>query len=341
MTKTVLLTGVTGYIAKHVALQLLQAGYHVRGSMRDPARGAEVMEALRPHLADSDLQARLRFVALDLGSDAGWDAAIDGVDVLVHTASPFPMTQPQDETELTSPAVDGTLRALRAAQAAGVKRVVLTSSTAAISGSPLPAGDSAFDETNWTDPSHPDANPYVRSKTLAERAAWDFVRDAAPEMNLTTINPGMVLGEPLDSNFGTSVAVIERMLRAKDPMLPDSGFSVVDVQDVAELHVCVIDRPDTYGQRIMAVDRFMTFKDIAVAIKTAFPNQKIVSRVAPNIFIRLVAMFDASVRSILPGLGRIDKMDNTRARETLGRGLRQAPKAAVATAGYLIENGRV
>lgn len=339
MPKTVLLTGASGYIAKHIALQLLEAGYVVRGTVRSIARGAEVTAAVQPHLSDrADLNNRLTFVALDLTSDEGWDAAMDGVDVLMHTASPFPMVQPKNEDDLIRPAVDGALRALRAAHKAGISRVVLTSSTAAISGSELPPGDNAFDETNWTDPTDPDASAYTRSKTLAEQAAWDFVRDEAPDMKLTTVNPGFVLGAPLDANFGTSIALIKRLLRAKDPMLPDIGFATVDVQDVAEMHVSVIGKPETFGQRIMTVDRFMRFTQLAQAIKSAHPTRKIVTRVAPNFVIRLLGIFDPAIKSILPSLGRVDRVDNARAIAIFGRGMRQAHKAAISSADYLIEN---
>jgi dihydroflavonol-4-reductase len=339
MTQTVLLTGASGYIAKHIALQLLEAGYNVRGTVRDLSRGAEVTDAIRPHLKDdSNLETRLAFVALDLTTDTGWTEAMDGVDVLMHTASPFPLDQPKNEDDLIRPAVDGAMRALRAAHAAGVKRVILTSSTAAISGSALPAGDISFDETNWTDPTDPDAGAYVRSKTLAEQAAWNFVSKDAPDMHLTTINPGFVLGAPLDQHFGTSIQVIERLLRGKDPMLPDIGFSTVDVQDVAEMHVTVINKPETFGQRIMTVDSFLTFKDIAQAVKAAFPSRRIPTRVAPNFLIRILGRFDPTIKSIIPGLGRVDKIDNSRARATIGRGMRQARKSVVSSATYLIDN---
>jgi len=339
MTQTVLLTGASGYIAKHIALQLLESGYNVRGTVRDLCRGAEVTEAIRPHLKDdSNLETRLAFVALDLTTDTGWTEAMDGVDVLMHTASPFPLDQPKNEDDLIRPAVDGAMRALRAAHAAEVKRVILTSSTAAISGSALPAGDISFDETNWTDPTDPDAGAYVRSKTLAEQAAWNFVSKDAPDMHLTTINPGFVLGAPLDQHFGTSIQVIERLLRGKDPMLPDIGFSTVDVQDVAEMHVTVINKPETFGQRIMTVDSFLTFKDIAQAVKAAFPSRRIPTRVAPNFLIRILGRFDPTIKSIIPGLGRVDKIDNSRARATIGRGMRQARKSVVSSATYLIDN---
>jgi dihydroflavonol-4-reductase len=336
MPKTVLLTGASGYIAKHIALQLLQAGYALRGTIRDLAKADEIRTALAPHIADLDV--RLDFVQVDLTRDDGWAEALAGVDALIHTASPFPITQPDDPDDLIRPAVDGTLRALRAAQAAGVRRVVLTSSIAAISGSPLPAGDVAYDETNWTNPDDPDITAYTKSKTLAEKAAWDFVAQEAPDMQLTVINPGFVIGAPLDARYGSSVGVIARILRRKDPMLPNFGFAAVDVLDVADLHVSVIDQPATHGQRIMAVDRFIWFVEMAQAIKSAYPDRRIVTRVAPDFLVRLLARFDPAIRTILPSLGKQDRMDNSRAMATLGRGMRQVPKSVVSTAAYLIDN---
>ena len=339
MPQTVLLTGATGYIAKHIALHLLEAGYTVRGTVRSLSRGAEVMEAVRPHLSDpSNLDQRLTFVALDLTKDDGWDAAMTGVDVLMHTASPFPLNPPKDENDLIRPAVDGALRAVRAAQKAGITRVVMTSSTVAISGSELPSGDTSFDETNWTDPDDPKISAYTKSKTLAEKAVWDFVTEEAPDMQVTMINPGFVLGAPLDANFGSSIQVIARILKAKDPMLPNVGFTTVDIRDVAEMHVTVIDKPETVGQRIMTVENFMTFAEIAQAIKTAYPDRKIVTRVAPDFVVKFLALFDSSIKTIVSSLGRVDRFDNSRAKATLGRAMYQSHKAVVSSAKYLIDN---
>ena len=335
MPKTILVTGATGYIAKHIVLQLLEAGYHVRGSVRSPARGDEVTAAVTPLLTHpQDLEQRLQFVPLDLTQDEGWDAAMDGVDVLMHTASPFPLNQPDDPDALIRPAVDGTLRALRAAHATGVKRVIMTSSTVAVTGL---VGDGPVDETNWTDPDDADITAYTKSKTLAERAAWDFVTNDASEMQLTTVNPGFVLGAPLDEHYGTSVGVIARLLRGKDPMLPNIGFVTVDVRDVAEMHVTAIENADTFGRRIMTVDKFLTFAEMAKAVKAAHPDRRVPTRTAPDFLIRLMARFDPAIKSILPGLGRVDRVDNSRARAVLGRGMRQAHKAAAQTADYLVE----
>ena len=252
-SKTVLVTGASGFIAKHIVLELLNADYRVVGSLRTEPRRDEVRDAVRPHLASAaDLDQRLRFVTLDLGKDDGWLDAMSGVDVLMHTASPLPMAQPRDENELVRPAVDGTLRALRAAHAAGIRRVVLTSSSAAVTNVAGNVDTKKFDESDWSDPSGPGITPYTKSKTLAERAAWDFVESQAPGMELTTINPCLVLGTPLDDHYGTSLRIVERLLRGRDPMLPKVGIGVVDVVDVARMHVRAITAPGTAGQRIIA-----------------------------------------------------------------------------------------
>lgn len=316
MSHTVLLTGASGFIAKRIALDLLAAGHSVRGSLRRLDRAEEVRDALRPHLADPAALDRLSFVALDLTRDAGWAEAMAGVTALMHTASPFPMAQPKNEDEIIRPAVDGTLRALRAAREAGATRVVLTSSVVAIEAN-AKVGREVLAETDWTDPAHPRATAYYKSKTLAERAAWDFAT-AHPELQLTSINPALVLGTPLDSAFGTSLQLIERVLSGKDPMQPDIGFGVVDVADVSAMHVRALDRPEAAGKRYIASAESVTFPDIARHLAGRFPDRKIATRTAPALLLRVLSLFDASIRTVLPALGVLPQFDNARARTELG-----------------------
>ena len=336
----VLLTGASGFIAKHILLRLLNAGHTVTGSLRSPAREAEVRAAVAPHLSDPAAQDRLRFVTLDLIQDAGWAEACAGAEALVHTASPFPIAQPKDEAELIRPAVDGTLRALRAARAAGIARVVLTSSVAAVAYHAPSVTKPVMDEDDWTDVADATATPYVKSKTLAERAAWDFVQ-GAPGMALTTINPVVVIGPPLDRHFGSSVSIVERVLAAKDPMLPNFGFGIVDVRDVAEMHLRALERPETAGRRYIAADRFLWFKDIAAIIAAEYPDRRITRHVAPNFVLRALSLFDPAIRSILPGLGRRDEISNLRARSEMGINFIDAADSIRDTARFLVENGLV
>jgi dihydroflavonol-4-reductase len=339
--KNVLITGASGYIGKHITLQLLNQGYSVRASVRNLAKSAEVRDAVRPHLLDpSNLDSRLTFVELDLEKDSGWDAALQGIDVLMHTASPFPLASPKDENELIRPAVEGTLRALKAAKKSNVTRVILTSSVAAIYGRDLPAGISEYDETMWTDVTHPVGRvAYTKSKTLAEKAAWDFIKSDAPEIALTTINPVLVLGAPLDKNFGASISLVERILKGSDPMLPDLKFALVDVRDVAKMHVDAIKIEATKGERILATSETMSFVGIAKYLKSIYPKSKVKTAQAPTALIKLLARVDGSIKGILPQLGKPMNVSNAKAKELMGMSFIPAEVAVRDSAEYLIKNG--
>lgn len=337
MTQRVVLTGASGFIAKHIVLKLLNTGFAVHGTIRSMKRADEVREAVRPHLDDPKALDRLTFAELDLTSDAGWAEALEGADVLMHTASPFPLVQPTDENEVIRPAVDGTLRALKAAKAAGVTRVVLTSSTVSVMEKDKPDNGTAFTEADWSDVNSADINPYGKSKTLAERAAWDFVSSEAPDIELTTINPGFVIGPALDANYGTSLQVVERVVRSKDPMLPNFGFPCVDVRDIAEMHVRALTTPDSVGKRFIGVAGFMWFPEMAEAISAAMPDRKITTRRAPNSIIRFMALFDKEIKTIVPNLDVQKNVSGDRAREVLGITFRPLDKAAVDAAESVIE----
>jgi dihydroflavonol-4-reductase len=339
--KKVLITGASGYIGKHITLQLLNQGYEVRASVRNLSKSAEVINAVEPGLVDkSKLDKRLTFVELDLEKDAGWDVALTGIDVLMHTASPFPIASPKDENELIRPAVEGTLRALRAAKNAGVKRVILTSSVAAIYGCELPAGKTEYDETMWTDVTHPiGEGAYTKSKTLAEKAAWDFVKNQAPEIALTTINPVLVLGAPLDKNFGSSISLVERVLKGKDPMLPDMRFSIVDVRDVAQMHVAAISNDATKNERLLAASATYSFIGIAKYLKSVYPMSKAKTAQAPSALIKVLSLFDGDIKTILPMLGKPMLISGAKAKRILGINFIPADVAIRESAEYLVKNG--
>jgi dihydroflavonol-4-reductase len=342
MTK-VLLTGSSGYIGKHITLRLLSDGYEVRASVRNSGKAQEVREAMAAHLpVGFDLDGKLSFIELDLESDAGWDEALAGIDVLIHSASPFPISSPKDENELIRPAVEGTLRAMKAAHNASVKRVILTSSVAAIYGNNLPAGKTAFDETMWSDINHPVGRvPYTKSKTLAEKAAWDYIAAEAPEIELTTVNPVLVAGAPLDKHFGSSVSVVERIMNGKDPMLPDLSFSVVDVKDVAAMHVKAISIEASKGKRFIASAGSRTFISMAKTLKAGFPGRKISTIQAPSFVIRFLALFDSEIKAVLPTLGKHIDASSAQAQKVLGINFIPVETSLLETAHYLVDNGVV
>ena len=334
MSRTVLVTGATGYIAKYIVLKLLDRGDTVIGTVRREGADAEMRAALEPALRDPSALTRYKSVTLDLLSDHGWSDAMIGVDAVIHTASPFPMTPPKDAEELIAPAVDGTLRVLRAAHQAGVLDVVVTSSIAAIM-APSERVD-VYSETVWTDPDKAGLPAYIRSKTLAERAAWDFIEKEAPELRLSAINPGFVIGAPLDGSYGTSVSLIERLLKGKDPMIPNYGLATCHVEDAAEAHLRVLAVPEAIGHRHIICDRFLWLKDIADAVRKVAPGARVPSRIAPDFAVRFMGLFDASIRSISKDLGRSYEMDTTRMREVLGRSPRDAIDGVTETAEWLV-----
>lgn len=310
----VFLTGVTGFIAKRIALDLLNAGHSVTGSLRSADRADEVRDAIRPHLTDASALGNLSFTELDLTKDDGWADAMQGASVLMHTASPFPMSSPKDENAVIRPAVDGTLRALKAAHDAQITRVILTSSVVAIE-----ANDKPNPQTpdNWTDTNHPRATPYYKSKTLAEQAAWDFVKQYST-MQLTTINPSLVLGAPLDAHYGTSLSLIERIMAGKDPALPPFGFGIVDVTDVSAMHIAAMDRPKTAGNRYIASGGTMSMTAIGKHLAAAYPGRKIATRTAPKWLLRTLALFDPSIKMVLPQLDYSPEFDTSASTSDLG-----------------------
>jgi dihydroflavonol-4-reductase len=334
MTKSVLLTGVSGFIAKHCALAFLKAGYSVRGTVRKLDRSSEVRAALSPHLTPLEL-SRLSFMQADLERDIGWPEAMAGMDAVIHTASPFPIAQPRNADELIRPAVEGTRRVLNAAAAAGVQRVVLTSSTVAIIDL---TQNRVQDESDWCNTDAPGVTAYARSKTLAEQAAWALAEEKG--LRLTTINPGLVLGAPLDGAYGSSVRLVRRLLSGKDPMQPNLGFPIVDVRDVATMHLRALERPDSVGNRIIASAGSLSMVQMGRILARAYPDRRIATRLAPTLLLRLLGLFDAEVRSILPALGHMGRVSNVRAISALGMSFTPPEEALLATAAFVVAEGK-
>ena len=336
----ILVTGAGGFIAKRIVLELLRRAYAVRGTLRDTKRSDEIRDAVRPHLKGATLGRDLKFVAADLLSDDRWSYAMEGVKAVIHTASPFPLRVPKDPQELIRPAVEGTVRVLRAAHAAGVKRVVLTSSAAAIMyGHGRSAEPRHYDETDWTNLDDPQLAPYNRSKTMAERAAWDVARETG--LDLVVINPTLVLGPLMDAQNKTSVEVIRQLMSGGSPMVPDVGFGIVDVRDVAEMHVNALANPAAPGKRFFATAGFYMAEEIAAMLREAYPGRRIARRRAPDWLLRIAGRFDDRIAQILDDLGVRRVLDNTTGRALLGRDFTPAREAVRATAESLIEFGIV
>jgi dihydroflavonol-4-reductase len=336
MTAPILLTGASGYVARHVLQALLEAGHRVRASVRSPARGAALLAALPEGQRD-----RVEVVRLDLLADDGWAQAAAGCAAVVHTASPFPLAAPKHADDLIRPAVEGTLRALGAARTAGVGRVVLTSSIAAITASALPPGRDRHDERDWTDPAHPSAGPYVRSKMLAERAAWDFIAREGAGIALTALNPAFVLGPVIGDHVGSSVGLVRRMLAGKVPMLPRFGLAVVDVRDVARAHVAALERPQTAGRRYVLAAGSLWLAEMGRVLKAAHPDRRIPVRTAPDLLIRALALVDPAARTVVPLLGTCDRLDAGAAARELGIAFIPPEESLRATARDLIAAGLV
>ena len=336
---TVLVTGGSGFIGSHVILQLLEAGHQVRTTVRSLKREADTRAMLKQGGADPG--ERLTFVIADLESSAGWPQAAAGCEYVLHLASPFPPGIPKTEDELIIPARDGALRVLRAARDAGVKRVVLTSSFAAI-GYGHPTQKAPFDETSWTDPQGPDVLPYVKSKALAERAAWDFVLKDAPDLELSVINPVGVFGPVLGPDYSTSILIVQRLMDGAVPGCPRLNFGVVDVRDVADLHLRAMTHPAAKGERFLAVaGDFLSMQEIAKILKRRLgvAARRVPTLQLPNFIVRLAALRDPAVRQILPELGKFKNASGEKAKRTLGWTPRSNEEAIVATAESLLRLG--
>jgi nucleoside-diphosphate-sugar epimerase len=333
---TVLVTGGSGFVGSRIILQLLAAGHQVRTTVRSLKRVDDVRTMLKQGGAEPG--NHLSFFAADLESDPGWPDAVAGCDFVLHVASPFPASIPKREEELILPAREGTLRVLRAARDAGVKRVVLTSSFAAIGYGQKPRA-TPFDETNWTDLNGDDVRPYVKSKTLAERVAWDFIASEGGALELSVVNPVGVFGPVLGPDYSTSILIVQRLMDGTIPGCPRIYFGVVDVRDVADLHILAMTHPAAKGERFLAIaGDFMSVRDIAQVLKSRLGTsaKRVPTLQLPDWVVRIAAMLDPAVKQIVPELGKQRNATNEKAKRMLGWAPRSNEDAIVATAESLV-----
>jgi len=331
----VLVTGGSGFIGCHCILQLLAAGYRVRTTVRSLDREAGVRAMLKQGGAEPD--DVLSFASADLERDAGWAEAVEGCEYVLHVASPLPPGVPRHEDELIVPAREGTLRVLRAARTAGVRRVVLTSSFAAIGYGQAPQR-SPFNETRWTDP-NARISAYVKSKTIAERAAWDFILKQRGELELSVVNPVLVLGPVLGPDYSSSIRLVKLMLDGAMPGAPKLYFGIVDVRDVADLHIRAMTHPAAKGERfIAAAGNFLSILDIATVLRNCAgaAARRAPRWQLPNWLVRLAAIGNAELRALLPELGKVKNATHEKAERLLGWAPRSNEEVIVATAQSLV-----
>ena len=335
----VLVTGGSGFIGSHCIVQLLAAGHQVRTTVRNLARESDLRDLVRAGGGDPD--GRLTVVAADLERDAGWPEAVAGIDYALHVASPFPATVPRHEDELIVPARDGALRVLRAARDAGVKRVVMTSSFAAI-GYGHPEQSAPFDETSWTNLDGDDVTAYTKSKTVAERAAWDFIARDGGTLELSVINPVGVFGPALGRDFATSILLVQRLMDGAVPGCPRIMFGAVDVRDVADLHLRAMDHAEAHGQRFLACSgNFMLVVQMAQLLKERLGSaaRRVPTRRLPDWVVRLFALVEPAARQLIPELGKTKNATSAKAISMLGWTPRSREDAIVATAESLLRLG--
>lgn len=339
----VLVTGGSGFIGGHCILKCLAAGYRVRTTVRSLKREEEVRATLRA--ANAVNLEDLSFVEADLNKDDGWAEAVSDCTYVLHVASPFPAATPKDENELIEPARDGTLRVLRAARDAKVLRIVITSSVAAIHAGQTKAGSKkVFTEKDWTDVDAPGVGAYDKSKTLAEEAAWAFVRGEGEGLQLSVINPVLVMGPVLAPDTSTSIEVISRLMNGAVPGCPNLSWGVVDVRDVADLHLLAMEHPKANGERFLCMaPPAMSIKEMSLALRERLGDKakKCPTRGIPNFIMKLLGLFDPSIAMVVPQLSQSFVASNEKATSLLGWTPRSNVDAVVATGESLLKLGLV
>jgi len=299
--KKVLVTGISGYIGQHCAVELLKKGYKVRGSVRSLSKSDKVTEGIKKVI---DPKGNLEYCELNLMKDEGWDKAMEGCDYVLHVASPFVTSQPKDENELIKPAVEGSQRALKAAKKAGIKRLVLTSSMVAMLGDAN--GSINVNQDSWTNVNAKRVSAYLKSKTLAEKNAWDFInsQQGDQKLELVVVNPGPVYGPTLSGNLsGESMSTYKNLITGKMPMLPKAAINMSDVRDISKIHVQALENKEANGKRfIVSTEKAHSFQEMAQILKSN-GYDKVSTKVAPNFFLKFMANFNSDMKGMLPYIG--------------------------------------
>lgn len=340
--QSVLITGGTGFVASHCILRLLQNGYRVRATVRSLDKGAKIFAMMNEGGIDA-MPADLELIETDLTSDRNWSEGVTGCKYVLHVASPIFVGVPKHEDEMIVPAVEGTLRVLRAARDAGVKRAVITSSFAAVGYSHTDP-NTLITEEEWTDPSDRTISPYVKSKAMAERAAWDFVEREGGDLELSVVNPVGIFGPSLGPELSTGFEILKRMLDGSMKAMPNFDLAIVDVRDLADLHLSAMTDPQAKGERFLALaGGVMSIPQIASFIRSVFGERaaKIPRLVLPDIIIRVAALFNETAKATAPLLGRIRNASNEKAKRVLGWQPRTNEEAITASVESLFKYGNV
>lgn len=334
--KKVLVTGASGFIGSHCVLRLLNAGYQVRGTIRDLSRADDLKKIFSNHTKETN---NLEFVQADLMKDDGWNEAVKDCIFVLHVASPVPIKLPKHEDDIIKPAKEGTLRVLKACIENNVERLVLTSSIAAICYGHYQR-DKIYTETDWSNIDGPNVVAYPKSKTIAERAAWDYLNDQNSSLEMVAVNPCVVLGPALEKDFGSSLEIVRKIMAGEMPGTPRIGWPIVDVRDVAEMEILAMTNPKAPGNRYICANETMWMSEISQVLKENFPayKQKISIRTLPNWLVRLSSVFDSTIKSILTELDKPQYVSSQKAIDQLGWSCRSNEEAIKAAAQSLIDH---
>ena len=327
----ILVTGASGFVGKWCVVKLLEKGYRVRGTVRSGAKATQVMDTVAREVGAEAAQ-RLELAFCDILDDKGWTEAMAGVTAVMHVATAIRADEPKDQSLVIRPAVEGTERVLRFAHAAGIKRVILTSSIATVGyGHGQTTGTRVYNETHFTNLDNMRWNwAYCIGKTRAERAAWDYAK--ANGVELTTIHPGAIIGPALDDDASVSIGMVTGLLDKSTPALPSNGFSIIDVRDVADMHVAALERPEAIGERYLATAEYMPFPKIADIVRDAYPAHSVTMRTVPDWIIRIVAMFGGPARQIINDIGNEKIFDGSKGEALMGRKYISARQSILDTA---------